>query len=177
MNTRPTPRQAVPPLQVPLLGGGRYDLARTAPDRFSLIVFYRGHHCPTCCAYLASLARLRDEFARRGVQVIAISADSLERATHTREEWRLAELPIGYGLPIETGRHWGLYVSSSQARLRAPIEDPPIFTEPGLYLVEPDGLLHAGVVMTMPFALPRVEDLISALDLIGRNHPPARGEA
>jgi hypothetical protein len=174
---RPTPRQPVPPLQVPLLGGGRFDLAQQTLDRFSLIVFYRGYHCPACCAYLAELARLRSEFARRGVHVVAISADSLERATHTRDDWRLAELPIGYGLSIETGRNWGLYVSSSRRTLGAAIEEPPIFTEPGLYLVDPDGLLYAGSVATMPFARSQVDELLVALDEIERHRYPARGEA
>lgn len=174
---RPTPRQPVPPLQVPLIGGGRFDLAQQTPDRFSLIVFYRGYHCSACRAYLGELDRLRSEFAYRGVQVIAISADSLERATHTREEWRLAQLPIGYGLSIETGRNWGLYVSSSRGKLGAPIEEPPIFTEPGLYLVEPDGMLYAGSVSTMPFARPHFDELLTALDGIERHRHPARGEA
>jgi hypothetical protein len=174
---RLTPRQPVPPLQVPLLGGRRFDLAQQTPERFSLIVFYRGYHCSACRAYLGELDKLRSEFALRGVQVVAISADSLERATHTREEWRLAELPIGYGLPIETGRNWGLYVSSSRRNLGAAMEEPPIFTEPGLYLVEPDGMLYAGSVATMPFARPHFDELLVALDWIERNRYPARGEA
>lgn len=171
------PRQPVPPLQVPLLGGGRFDLAQQSPDRFSLIVFYRGYHCTACRAHLVELNRLSGEFARRGVRIVAISADSLERATHTREEWRLAEVPIGYGLPIETGRNWGLYVSSSLRRLGGGMEEPRIFTEPGMYLVEPDGTLYAGAVATMPFALPRFDELLTALDWMEKNHSPARGEA
>lgn len=134
VKARPTPRQAVPPLQAPLLGGGgRYDLTRSTPDRFSLIVVYRGRHCPACCAFLASLARQRHEFARRGVQVIAISADSLERATHTREKcgWRSCQSAMACPpRPAATG------ACTSRPRrqvLHAPIEDPPIFAKPGLY--------------------------------------------
>ena len=175
---RPTPRQPVPPLRVPLVGGGRFDLAQQTPDRFSLIVFYRGYHSSDCRARLSELEGLRSEFARRGVQVVAISTDSLERATHTREAWRLAQLPIGYGMSIETGRNWGLYVSSSRGKAgAAAMEEPPIFTEPGLYLVEPDGMLYAGSVATMPFARPHFDELLIALDWIERNRYPARGEA
>ena len=177
MSVRPTPRQPVPALQVPLLGGGRFDLAQQTPDRFSLIVFYCGYHCPSCRAYLGELNGLRNEFTRRGVQVLAISADSLERATRACEEWRLGALPIGYGMSIETGRNWGLYVSSSRGKFGAGIEEPPIFTEPGLYLIEPDGTLYAGSVATMPFARPRFDELLTALDWIEQHHYPARGEA
>lgn len=168
------PREPVPPLQVPLLGGSRFDLALQPPHRFSLIVFYRGYHCNASPAHLGELARLRGEFARRGVQVVAISADSLERALHTREEWRLTDLPIGYGLTIETGRNWGLYVSSSLRKFGGRMNVPRVFTEPAMYLVEADGTLHSGAVATMPPARPRFDELLTALDWIEPKHDRTR---
>ena len=42
------PRQPVPKLSVPLVGGGRFDLDTETPEKFILIVFYRGLHCPQC---------------------------------------------------------------------------------------------------------------------------------
>jgi peroxiredoxin len=56
------PRQAVPPLTVPTLAHGPYDLAREQPPLFSLVVAYRGLHCPICAKYLMELGRLLPEF-------------------------------------------------------------------------------------------------------------------
>ena len=42
------PRLPVPALKVPTLTHGDYSLAADAPQAFSLIVFYRGLHCPLC---------------------------------------------------------------------------------------------------------------------------------
>jgi hypothetical protein len=42
------PRQPVPPLEVDLAGGGSFHLERETPANFTLVVFYRGLHCPIC---------------------------------------------------------------------------------------------------------------------------------
>ena len=77
------PRQPVPELAVPLVAGGAWRLADQAPENFTLICFYRGLHCPICKTYVKELDRLVDDFAQRGVKVIAISSDSQERAQQT----------------------------------------------------------------------------------------------
>jgi hypothetical protein len=46
------PRQAVPALRVSTLDQGNFDLSSDAPACFSLVVFYRGLHCPICAKYL-----------------------------------------------------------------------------------------------------------------------------
>jgi peroxiredoxin len=40
------PRQKVPALSVPLVGGGTWSLADQSPENFTMVVFYRGLHCP-----------------------------------------------------------------------------------------------------------------------------------
>lgn len=40
------PRQPVPALMVSLADGGSFDLGAETPAQFSLVVFYRGLHCP-----------------------------------------------------------------------------------------------------------------------------------
>lgn len=53
------PRQAVPPLQVPTLDHGNFTLSEDAAANFTLVVFYRGLHCPICLKYLLELGRLQ----------------------------------------------------------------------------------------------------------------------
>ena len=60
------PRQVVPDLTVPLVGGGHWSLADQTPDQFTLIVVYRGLHCPICSNYLADLNRKLDDLIAEG---------------------------------------------------------------------------------------------------------------
>ena len=138
------PRRPVPPLSVPLLGGGTFALAERRPQNFTLVVFYRGLHCPICRAYLTDLQARLDDFAARGVDVVAISSDAAERAERTRREWRLDRLAIGHSLDLRAARAWGLYISTSRGTTSAGVEEPALFSEPG----EGHGL--RGEVVSLP---------------------------
>jgi peroxiredoxin len=142
--SRLMPRQPVPELAVPLVAGGEWRLADQTPDNFTLICFYRGMHCPICKTYVKELDRLVDDFAQRGVNVVAISSDTQERAGQTVADWRLENLDVGYDL--------GLYVSTSRGKTSLGIVEPDLFSEPGVFAVRPDGTLYMGSVNTMPFA-------------------------
>lgn len=170
------PRQNVPALEVPLVESGTYALAAERPERFSLVVVYRGLHCPICKGYLSDLQSRLDEFAKRGVGVVALSSDTRERAERARTEWKLDRLRIGYGLDFATARRWGLYLSRTRGTTSLGIEEPAVFVEPGLFLVRPDGTLYFGTVQTMPFARPHFADILTALDFVIAKDYPARGE-
>jgi len=170
------PRQAVPALSVPLVGGGNWSLGDAKPQNFTLVVFYRGLHCPICRAYLSELQRTLPKFAERGVDVVAISSDGEARAGEAKDSWKLGDLSIGHSLDLATARAWGLYVSSGRGKTSTGVEEPALFSEPGLFLVRPDGTLYFGAVQTMPFARPHFADLIASLGFVLKNDYPARGE-
>jgi peroxiredoxin len=170
------PRHPVPSLTVPLAGGGKFDLATENPEMFTLIVFYRGLHCPQCRKQLTDLEAKLPEFEKRGVSVVAISPDNAERAERTKPEWGLTNLRIGYGLPLSTARAFGLWISTSRGKTSTGIDETSLFNEPGLFLVKPDRTLYCASVQTMPFARPHFADLIAALDFIRERNYPARGE-
>jgi peroxiredoxin len=170
------PRRPVPELQVATVDGPTWRLADRKPENFSLIVFYRGLHCPICSRYLADLESKLDAFAERGVEAIAISSDTAERAAEAKSKWKLPRLTIGYGLGLEAARRWGLYISTSKGKTSAGIDEPPLFIEPGLYLVRADGTLYFGSVQTMPFARPAFGDILQATEFVLKNDYPARGE-
>ena len=44
------------------------------------------------------------------------------------------------------------------------IEEPALFSEPGVFIVRPDGTLYYGAVQTMPFAGPHFDELLAAID-------------
>ena len=171
-----TPRQPVPDLEVATLDGSTWRLSNQHPQNFTLVVFYRGLHCGICSGYLGDLDRKLDAFKERGVEVVAISSDSEERARTSQEKWKLEHLTIGHSLDLDTARAWGLYISSSNGVTSAGIEEPAEFSEPGLFLIRPDGTLYFASVQTMPFARPGFADILKALDFVIAKNYPARGE-
>lgn len=170
------PRQPVPELAVQTVGGGLWRLADQKPEHFSLVVVYRGLHCPICASYLRDLDSKYADFTSRGVSVLALSSDDAARATTAKEKWRLNSLPIGYGLDLDTARRWGLYISTGKGATSAGVEEPAQFVEPGLFLVRTDGTLYFASVQTMPFARPAFGDILGALDFVIAKNYPARGE-
>jgi len=171
-----TPRQPVPALNIPLVGGGRYVLGATPPTTFDMVVFYRGLHCPICAKYLIELERLMPEFEKRGVQVVAVSSDNAERAQAMADKIKAEHLRVGYDLNLQTARQWGLYISTSRGLTSIGIEEPALFSEPGVFIVRPDGTLYYGSTQTMPFARPQFQDLLGAIDFAVAKDYPARGE-
>ncbi|MEQ8708924.1 MAG: peroxiredoxin-like family protein [Rhodospirillales bacterium] len=170
------PRQPVPSLKVATVGGGSFDLGDSKPENFTMVVFFRGLHCPICGNYLADLEKKLGDFAEKGVNVVAISGDSEERAVESKSKWGLDKLVMGYGLDLDKAREWGLYVSSSNGVTSSGFEEPKLFSEPGLFLVRPDGTLYFGTVQTMPFARPNFREILGALDFVLAKGYPARGE-
>lgn len=171
------PGQAVPPLEVRTLDGNPWRLTDQRPESFTLIVFYRGLHCPVCSRYVRGLAEQQDAFAERGVGVIAISCDDRARAERTVGDWDLDGLELGYGLSIDQARAWGLYISSSRGVTSVGIEELQLFNEPGLFLVRPDGTLYSVAVQSVPFARPHLDEVLSAIDFIKAKDYPPRGIA
>lgn len=166
------PRQKVPQLQLDLINDTQWSLEAQQNDTFTLLVFYRGLHCPKCKEQLEALKKKLDAFSDRGVHVIAISCDTEKVAKQTAEDWNIPELPVGYALSIEKAREWGLFISEGISE-----KEPEQFSEPGLFLVRPDGTLYASSIQTMPFARPKFDDLLNAIDFIEKKDYPARGEA
>ena len=171
-----TPRHPVPALSVPLAGGGRYVLGAAPAATFDLIVFYRGLHCPSCAKYVIELERLMPEFENRVVQVVAVSSDHAEQGKAMADKINAERLPVGYGLSLQSARQWGLYISTSRGQTSIGIEEPALFSEPGVFIVRPDGTLYYGSTQTMPFARPQFQDLLGAIDFAVSKNYPARGE-
>ena len=176
MQTPLVPRQPVPDLTVSLAGGGTWSLANQTPDHFTLIVVYRGLHCPICSHYLADLSEKIDSFANLGVNVLVLSGDDQTRAEQAKADWKLDKLDIGFGLTPDKAREWGLYVSSSRGKSSAGMNEPELFPEPGLFLVRPDHTLYFASVQTMPFARPVFKDILQAIAFVIEKDYPARGE-
>lgn len=170
------PRQRTPDLRLPLLDGSAFDLATDGAQQGTIICFYRGLHCPLCATYLTELERLTQDFAARGIKTVAVSADKKDRAQAMADKIDARDLRIAYDLPLQVARDWGLYISTSRGKTSIDIEEPALFSEPGLFLVNADQTLYYMSVQTMPFVRPHFKELLGAVDFAIEKSYPARGE-
>ncbi|UAB77161.1 AhpC/TSA family protein [Erythrobacter sp. SCSIO 43205] len=165
------PDTNVPALDLPLTIGARYDLSKQSPENFTLVVMYRGKHCPICKQQLTKLGSKLEEFTKRGINVIAASMDSEERAMVVDKEWETGDLPLAYNMNEETAREWGLYISEA----REDSDEPAVFSEPGMFLVRPDGKLAFASVQNAPFTRPPLDELLKGIDFMVEKGYPTRG--
>lgn len=167
--TRLMPATPAPALDV-ATAAGPWSLAAQTPASFTVVVVYRGYHCPVCKGFLAELNRLVPEFAAVGAGVIALSMDGADRAAKAVAEWGLDALTVGYGLTEDQARAWSLYLTTA-------IKDTetPVFAEPGLFLVDAKGHLYLINIASMPFARPDVASLPAKIGFAMANGYPARG--
>ena len=170
------PRQKTPGLTVETVYDGKFDLASESSERGTVICFYRGLHCPICANYLTELEKKTPEFAERGVSTIAISTDDQDRGQAMAEKIGAKNLRIGYGMSLTSAKDWGLYISTSRCLTSIGIEEPALFAEPGLFMVNKDQSLYYMSVQTMPFVRPHFKELLGAIDFAVANGYPARGE-
>ena len=169
---RALPGRAAQALELPLVGGGTFRLADRRPAMFTLLFFNRGLHCPVCQAQLRELDRRLDEVVLRGIEVVSISGEGEERATRMRDDWAVRRVPLAYGLSEAQMREWGLFVSRAIKD-----DEPPVFNEPALFLIRPDGTIYYESILSMPVGRPRLDDLLGGIDWWTAHDYPARGGA
>jgi len=170
MTHKLTPDQTAPQLTVKTVSGETWTLREQQPKNYTMIVFYRGVHCPICQSYLADLEQKLEQFQSLGVEAIAISGAPLEKAQKAQSEWGLNKLRVGYGQTLDSMREWGLYISKSAFDY-----EPEIFAEPGLFLVKPDNTLYYIALNNAPFARPKFDDLLGGLEFVLSKNYPTRG--
>ncbi|MEM0944481.1 MAG: peroxiredoxin-like family protein [Pseudomonadota bacterium] len=168
----PLPLTQAPALSVPLLSGGTWTLAERQPETFSIVVFYRGKHCPICKTYMKEIDALIDQASAQGIDVVSVSMDGEERARATLDEIGTEKLAIGYGLSEASAREWGLYISSA----RPGTQEPDVFAEPGLFVIKPDGTIFFAQTQSAPFTRPDFSKLLGGLKFVVENNYPARGD-
>jgi peroxiredoxin len=170
MSEKLLPGAKVPDLKLPLVGGGSFDLSAESPKNFTMVLFYRGYHCPVCKMYLTGMVNLLEEFEAAGFSVVVASMNEEALATKTVEEWGLSKLRVAHSVSVEVAKSWGLWLSKAFKDVEA-----DIFTEPGLYWVRPDGTLYLVDISNMPWARPDLKFLLSKVNYALENDYPARG--
>jgi peroxiredoxin len=169
-STKLTAGADFPDMSWPAVGGDRLQISKV--EGWRLLVVYRGKHCPLCKGYLKTLNELASAFATAQITIAALSADDREKALADVEQFGWT-FPVGYGLTVTQMRELGLYVSSP----RSAAETDHLFSEPGLFVVNPQGLTQIIDVSNAPFARPDLKALLAGLQFVIANAYPIRGTA
>jgi len=131
-------------------------------------VFYRGLHCPICKA-LRDLESKLDEFAKRGVAVVAMSSDTKGRATETTAAWGLLRLCLDHGLDLVSARQWGIvHLNGAPNDIGRALFGASTVSY---------STLHFGNIQNYAVCAPHFSDFLAAIDYVLKNNSPARGEA
>lgn len=160
LTTQPKPGQPVPVLKVGMVGGCCWRLSDQKPKHFTLVVAYRGGQCPDSIAFLQEMDSRLGEFRRRGIAVVAVSADPRQYAESTASELGLDRLPIGYGVSLDGAMAWGLEPLGRSHTEKTGCEAFNF----GIFLVRRDGTLHTSYIQSKPGRLPTVDSVLKALD-------------
>jgi len=169
----PTPKivpgSILAPLSFSKLGGGDLSVGGTR-ENWTLLVVYRGKHCPRCKKYLNILSGMLGQWTEAGFDVVVVSADTQEKAAADMAEFNWS-FDLGYGLTQEQMGQLGLYVSD-------PLSDAETdrrFAEPGTYVIRPDGSLLLVAISNGPSARPELNELLDGMVFTKTKNRPPRG--
>ncbi|MEM9605176.1 MAG: redoxin domain-containing protein [Pseudomonadota bacterium] len=155
----PKPGQTLPALHLPLIGGGVADITKpTGEHDWRLIVIYRGKHCPLCTQYLVELEATRAQLSDIGIDVIAVSADSEERATAHLANIE-THFPVAYDLSEAQMQKLGLYISGPQSG----VDVARPFAEPGLFTVDDQARIQLVDISNLPFSRPSLAKVANGM--------------
>jgi peroxiredoxin len=164
---------SAPDLCVELADGRSYRLDAAQAERFTMVVFFRGYFCNVCKEYLPSIQEHAPALSRLGVSLVLVSCDSRERSEWIQDEWGIS-LPLGHTLDLATAQAWSLFLSRGDP---ARPEMPTVFSEPALYLVDPEHRIFFAALCTAPVGRPRISDMVSWFEFMeARGAYPMRGD-
>ena len=79
----------IPDVTLRTVEGTEVSLRKLVAEKPAVLVFYRGGWCPFCNMHLQSLSSIKDDLAKEGVQLIAISMDQPSKLRETMEKDKL----------------------------------------------------------------------------------------
>lgn len=168
---KPVPGSQLAPMSFPKVGGGEISVGGNR-ENWTLLVVYRGKHCPRCKRYLNTLNGMRDQWRDAGFDVAVVSADPLEKADADRAEFGWA-FDLGFDMSEDQMTRLGLYISDPLSSG----ETDRRFAEPGVFVIRPDGSLLLIALSNGPSARPDLAELLDGMVFTKNNNRPPRGTA
>lgn len=166
---KPIAGVALPSFTVSNLDGTTQTLV-TPSSRWTLLVIYRGKHCGRCKKYLNTLELMKDEWDAAGFDIVAVSADSVEKAKQDIAEFGWT-FPVTARLAESDMRKLGLYISDPLT----PDEADARFAEPAVFCLRPDTSVQIATISNGPSARPDLAELLDGMIFTINHGKPARG--
>ncbi len=166
---KPIPGRILNPMTFPNINGGDITVGGQR-ENWTLLVVYRGKHCPRCKKYLNILNKMRTEWTDAGFDIAVVSADSHEKALADQAEFGW-EFDLGYDLSEDQMATLGVYVTEPLS----PQEADRRFAEPGVFVLREDGSLIVVALSNGPAARPELAELLDGMIFNKKNDRPHRG--
>jgi peroxiredoxin len=166
---KPIPDTILAPMTFPKLGGGEITVGGLK-ENWTLLVVYRGKHCPRCKKYLNILDAMIGDWSSAGFDVVVVSADTEEKAKADQAEFGW-NFDLAYGLSEAQMETLGLYVTDPLS----PEESDRRFAEPGTYVLRSDGSQIIVSLSNGPAVRPDLVELLDGMIFNKTNDRPARG--
>ncbi len=171
MSSKPVSGGTLPSIELSLLSGGAATLGKPLePQAWQAIIVYRGLHCPICNKYLKQLQELKEGYADVGAEILAVSADPIERAQEMATANQL-DFPIAYGLTVGQMQELGVYIT--QPRPDDDVDYP--FPEPGVFVLNGESKLQIIEISNTPFHRTELKELLETIEWVQENDYPIRG--
>ena len=77
------PNEKAPKLVLPTVSGEIFDLSKQNPQKYTIVIFYRGKHCPICADHMAEIEQSYTKAKEAGYDVVAVSMDTQDKAIAT----------------------------------------------------------------------------------------------
>jgi len=149
--------------------GARLEIGGSS-EKWQLIIVYRGRHCGRCKKYLNILENVQSAWYAAGFDVVAVSADSREKAQLDVAEFGWT-FPVACELKEDDMRRLGVYISDPLS----PDEADARFAEPAVFCLRPDGVIQIVALSNGPAARPDLTELLDGMIFNVENDRPARG--
>ncbi len=135
-----------------------------------MLIVYRGYHCPRCKTYIAKLHDLVPAYTERGVDILLASADPEHLASRTVDEngWTL---PVAHSLSVAECQKLNLFLTEHEPDS----EIDGLYAEPGLFLINPEGLTQVIETSNSPSVRPDLEVVLDGIIGTQDRNLPIRG--
>ncbi len=140
-------------------------------ERWTMLLVYRGKHCPRCKRFLNKLNSALPAW-EKVLDVVVVSSDTEEKALADQSEFGW-DFDLCFGLTVPQMRSLGLYVSEPLSEA----ETTDLFAEPGAFGIRPDGTLMLVDISNGPAARPDLDELLDGMIFNIENDRPTRGTA
>ncbi|MDB4122337.1 redoxin domain-containing protein [Octadecabacter sp.] len=166
---KPIPGSILGPMTFANVAGGDITVGGEK-ENWTLLVVYRGKHCPRCKKYLNILDKMRGEWADAGFDIAVVSADSQEKALADQAEFGWG-FDLGYGLTEDQMATLGVYVTEPLSLQEADGN----FAEPGTFVLRGDGSQIIVAISNGPAVRPDLTELLDGMIFNKTKDRPHRG--